>query len=91
MTYTYKRNGGRASGMAARRAMDGVKRKEARFVWVFAGAVAVMICALLVWIAVRISGSTQVVRSAEAQFPRNTVDMHGTYSGKADVLPPPRG
>jgi len=65
-------------GFAGRRA----KKKD--FTWVVGLA---LVCALLIWVAVQIRDQGRAVYPAETQFPRNTVDMHGTYTGDAHAPP----
>ncbi|MCL2812475.1 MAG: hypothetical protein FWD25_11400 [Clostridia bacterium] len=62
----------------------GKSTRKTGLAWV---AVAAMVCALIIWVAVQIHGLGSNPYSMETRFPRNTVDMHGTYTGAVRPLP----
>jgi len=56
------------------------KAKKRDYAW---SAAAALVCALLIWVAVQIRDQSRTTYAFEGQLPRNTVDMHGIYTGVA--------
>ena len=89
MMYTQRRLSGVGfAGVRGRRLpRKSVRRKRGEFSWIAVGVAIALVCALLVWLTVQICGTGRVIYSAEHQFPRNTVDMHGAYAADTHALP----
>jgi len=99
MMYTQRRMSG--VGFAGGRRLPGGSARKRGYLrrssfgkgnlsWIGVGAAAALICALSIWIAVQMYGQGRPAYSAENQFPRNTVDMHGACAAETRALPWPR-
>jgi len=88
MMYTQRRLSGVGfAGSGSRRLPRGsATKRRGGFPWIAVGAAA-LVCALLIWITVQIHGTGRAAYPAEHRFPRNTVEMHGTYAADTCALP----
>ena len=87
MTYTYRvRSTQKHKGFGTPRA-----KRSLRGEWVLAGLAAALFLGLFIWITVSICGRTQVISGvADAQIPRNQLNMHGVQSSNIRLDPLPR-